>query len=137
MKIALHGFGDRKTSLRNITVTVEESVARWARLEAARRNISVSRLLASILKDPDAGGGCLGESHAAALARKPFLKTDGLLFIARGAGCALWSSLVQMFSFVRSTRLLERDKRLRVCGGLNSGKAAGNASASRFAGVYV
>jgi predicted HicB family RNase H-like nuclease len=51
MKIALHGFGDRKTSLRNITVTVEESVDRWARLEAARRDISVSRLLASILKD--------------------------------------------------------------------------------------
>lgn len=37
--------------LRNVTVTLEEEVARWARIEAARRNTSVSRLLGALLKE--------------------------------------------------------------------------------------
>jgi hypothetical protein len=37
--------------LRNVTVTLEEDVARWARIEAARRDTSVSQLLASLLKE--------------------------------------------------------------------------------------
>lgn len=37
--------------LRNVTVTLEEDVARWARIEAARRNTSVSRLLGQLLKE--------------------------------------------------------------------------------------
>jgi len=40
-----------KSRLRNITVTLEETVAHWARLEAARKETSVSRLLAGILKE--------------------------------------------------------------------------------------
>jgi metal-dependent amidase/aminoacylase/carboxypeptidase family protein len=36
---------------RNVTVTLEEDVARWARLEAARKETSVSRLLSEILKE--------------------------------------------------------------------------------------
>jgi hypothetical protein len=36
--------------LRNITVTLEEDVAQWARIEAARKDTSVSRLLGSLLK---------------------------------------------------------------------------------------
>ena len=37
--------------LRNVTVTVEEDVAQWARIEAARRDTSVSRLLGELLKE--------------------------------------------------------------------------------------
>ena len=37
------------TKLRNVTLTLEESVARWARVEAARQDLSVSRFLANIL----------------------------------------------------------------------------------------
>ena len=40
-----------KAKLRNVTVTLEEKVARWARIEAARQDTSVSRLLANILKE--------------------------------------------------------------------------------------
>ena len=40
-----------KNRLRNVTITLEETVARWARVEAARKDISVSRLLAGILKE--------------------------------------------------------------------------------------
>ena len=37
--------------LRNVTVTLEEEVAEWARIEAARRDTSVSRLLGELLKE--------------------------------------------------------------------------------------
>ena len=37
--------------LRNVTVTLEEDVAEWARIEAARRDTSVSRLLGELLKE--------------------------------------------------------------------------------------
>jgi hypothetical protein len=37
--------------LRNVTVTLEEEVAQWARVEAARRDTSVSRLLGELLKE--------------------------------------------------------------------------------------
>ena len=37
-------------NLRNVTVTLDEDTARWARLEAARRDTSMSRLLGEILR---------------------------------------------------------------------------------------
>ena len=40
-----------KYRLRNVTVTLEEEVAQWARIEAARRDTSVSRLLGELLKE--------------------------------------------------------------------------------------
>jgi hypothetical protein len=44
-------FVPSTTRLRNVTVTMEEDVARWARMEAARRDTSVSRLLGALLKE--------------------------------------------------------------------------------------
>lgn len=41
--------------LRNVTVTLDEDTARWARLEAARQDTSVSRLLGDILSERMAG----------------------------------------------------------------------------------
>lgn len=41
----------RTRRLRNVTVTLEEDVAQWARIEAARRDTSVSRLLGDLLKE--------------------------------------------------------------------------------------
>ncbi len=37
--------------MKNVTVTMEESVADWARMEAARRNTSVSRLVGELLAE--------------------------------------------------------------------------------------
>ena len=34
---------------RNVTIALDEEVARWARVEAARRDVSVSQLLADLL----------------------------------------------------------------------------------------
>lgn len=66
-----------KTKLRNVTVTLEESVAKWARIEAARNDISVSRLLASILKERMREKNGYDAAMRRALAREPFLKSDG------------------------------------------------------------
>jgi hypothetical protein len=66
-----------KTRLRNVTVTLEESVARWARMEAARQDTSVSRLLADMLKRLMREKDSYESAMREALARKPFLKTDG------------------------------------------------------------
>ena len=63
--------------LRNITITLEENVARWARIEAARRDTSVSRLLGAILKDRMREEDVYRVAMRRALARRPFLKTDG------------------------------------------------------------
>jgi hypothetical protein len=36
---------------RNVTVSLDEETARWARVEAARRDTSVSKLLAEVLRE--------------------------------------------------------------------------------------
>jgi hypothetical protein len=37
--------------MKNVTVTMEDAVADWARMEAARRNTSVSRLIGELLAE--------------------------------------------------------------------------------------
>jgi hypothetical protein len=66
-----------RTKLRNVTITLEESVAKWARVEAARKDISVSRLLALILKERMQEKDSYEGAMRRALARGPFLKSDG------------------------------------------------------------
>ena len=66
-----------KTPLRNVTVTLEEDVARWARIEAARRDTSVSRLLGALLKEHMASTDGYERAMKRALARKPFLRSKG------------------------------------------------------------
>jgi hypothetical protein len=66
-----------RTKLRNVTLTLEESVARWARIEAARHDTSVSRFLANILKERMKENDEYNAAKRRALARKPFLKSDG------------------------------------------------------------
>lgn len=38
-------------AMRNVTVTLDEETARWARVEAARRDMSVSALLRELLTE--------------------------------------------------------------------------------------
>lgn len=37
--------------MKNVTITLDEKVARWARVSAAERNISVSRFLSQLLEE--------------------------------------------------------------------------------------
>ena len=66
-----------KTKLRNVTVTLEEPVARWARIEAARKDTSVSRLLGMILKERMLNNEGYERAMHRSLARKAFPKTEG------------------------------------------------------------
>lgn len=63
--------------LRNVTVTLEEDVARWARIEAARRETSVSRFLGEILRDRMLRTDEYERAMQRALAGKPLFKSDG------------------------------------------------------------
>jgi hypothetical protein len=65
------------TRLRNVTVTLEEDVAQWARIEAARRDTSVSRLLGELLKERMTALDAYEKAMRRALGRKPFLHSDG------------------------------------------------------------
>jgi len=62
---------------RNVTVSLDEDVALWARLEAARRDTSVSRLLGDLLKERMARESRYDQAMQSALARRPFLTSDG------------------------------------------------------------
>ena len=37
--------------MKNVTITLDEDVARWARIRAAEKNTSVSRLVGNLLKE--------------------------------------------------------------------------------------
>ena len=63
--------------LRNVTVTLEEDVAQWARIEAAKRDTSVSRLLGELLKERMTAHDVYEKASRRALARRPFLHSDG------------------------------------------------------------
>lgn len=66
-----------KNKLRNVTITLEEEVARWARIEAAREDTSVSRLLGRILKARMSEKDSYERAMRRALPRKPFGRSDG------------------------------------------------------------
>jgi len=66
-----------KSRLRNITITLEEHVARWARIQAATNEVSVSRFLANLLKERMQENEEYEAAKRRALARKPFPKSDG------------------------------------------------------------
>ena len=63
--------------LRNVTVTLPEDVAQWARIEAARRDTSVSRLLGELLKERMYAQNGYEQAMRRSLERKPFLRSDG------------------------------------------------------------
>lgn len=70
-------FVSSKPHLRNVTVTLEEDVAQWARIEAARRDTSVSRLLGELLKERMTAQDGYERAMRKALGRKPFLHSTG------------------------------------------------------------
>lgn len=63
--------------LRNITVTLDEEVARWARIEVARNDTSVSKFLGDILKERMVDRERYAAAMKRALNRKPYLTSVG------------------------------------------------------------
>lgn len=66
-----------KRSRRNVTITIEEDVVRWVRLQAARRDTSVSRLVGEMLKERMREEAEYDKAMRRFLARKPFLRSEG------------------------------------------------------------
>lgn len=63
--------------MKNVTVTMEDSVADWARMEAARRNTSVSRLIGEMLAEKMRHDDAYERAMREALQFKSFGRSDG------------------------------------------------------------
>lgn len=63
--------------MKNVTVTMEDSVADWARMEAARRNTSVSRLVGEMLAEKMRHNDRYERAMREALEFKSFGSSDG------------------------------------------------------------
>ncbi|MFN7974844.1 MAG: CopG family transcriptional regulator [Acidobacteriota bacterium] len=64
-------------NLKNVTVTLEEEVARWARLRAAEENTSVSQLLGRMLRQQMLDTSAYDRAMKRYRTRKPYLHLDG------------------------------------------------------------
>jgi hypothetical protein len=63
--------------MKNVTITMEDKVAEWARLEAARRNTSVSRLVGELLAEKMRHDDSYERAMREALAFKSWGSSDG------------------------------------------------------------
>jgi hypothetical protein len=57
--------------MKNVTITLDEETARWARVEAAHRDMSVSRLIAELLQEHMRAQATYGDAMRRYLARAP------------------------------------------------------------------
>jgi hypothetical protein len=57
--------------MRNVTITLDEETARWARVEAAHRDMSVSRLIGQLLREQMRAQATYEEAMRRYLARAP------------------------------------------------------------------
>lgn len=70
--------------MRNVTITLEEAVLRWARVWAARHDTSVSRLVGDLLRERMREEEGYEAAMNRFLARKPvLLKREGARYPAR------------------------------------------------------
>lgn len=63
--------------MKNVTVTMEDTVADWARMEAARRNTSVSRMVGEMLADKMRHDDAYERAMREALEWRSWGKSDG------------------------------------------------------------
>lgn len=63
--------------MKNVTVTMDDEVADWARLEAARRNTSVSRLVGEMLAEKMRHDDAYERAMREALEFRSFGKSEG------------------------------------------------------------
>lgn len=61
------------TVLKNVTITLDEQTAEWARLHAAERGISLSRYVGEVLMREMPKARTYEQAMQAFLAQKPFL----------------------------------------------------------------
>jgi hypothetical protein len=69
--------------MKNVTISMDEGVAEWARLEAARRNTSVSRLVGELLAEKMRHDDEYERAMNDWLSRKRKYKSDGSAYAKR------------------------------------------------------
>lgn len=70
--------------MKNITITVEEDVARWAKVYAAQHDTSVSRMLGETLKEKMETEQAYDRAREQFLGRRPKrLKAKGMTYPSR------------------------------------------------------
>jgi len=69
--------------MKNVTVSMEETVADWARMEAARRNTSVSRLIGEMLAEKMRHDDAYERAMNEWLSRDTRWKSDGSAYPSR------------------------------------------------------
>jgi hypothetical protein len=72
----------KKSNVQRMTVSIPDDLVTWAKSAAKWKRVSLSRFLADVLKERMQNDGPYDEESykramKSALARKPFLKTDG------------------------------------------------------------
>lgn len=70
--------------MKNVTITLEEDVARWARIQAAEKDTSVSRLVGELLREKMIGEGNYKSAMQHYLSQAPRqLKRPEATYLAR------------------------------------------------------
>lgn len=69
--------------MKNVTVSMEDSVADWARMEAARRNTSVSRLVGEMLAEKMREDDAYDRAMHEWLSRERVWKSNGEPYLTR------------------------------------------------------
>lgn len=85
-KFVQHELRVKLAAMKNVTVSMDDSVADWARLEAARRNTSVSRLLGELLADKMRHDDAYERALQDWLHRERSWASDGQPYPTRGQG---------------------------------------------------
>ncbi len=67
----------RECNVKNVTITLEESVADWARIHAAKHNTSVSRMLGQMLAEKMAQEDSYAQAMQAWFNRPMFALSNG------------------------------------------------------------
>ena len=62
------------TNRRNVTITLDEETARWARVEAARSDVSVSRFVGALLRERMEQSSAYEDARRRFLSRGPYLE---------------------------------------------------------------
>jgi hypothetical protein len=63
--------------MKNVTITVEEGALEWARIEAAKRNTSVSRLVGELIAEKMRHNDAYDRAYQEWKADRVKIKTDG------------------------------------------------------------
>lgn len=69
--------------VKNVTITVEDSALEWARIEAARRNTSVSRMLGEFLEEVRRRDDAYERAYQEWRSHRSSWKSDGSVYPRR------------------------------------------------------